>query len=388
MGLSHFLLESQFWFPIWVIFLLQRNFSLNQIVIADMVFRTSIVVLEFPLGVLGDKIGRKKTYFLGAAFGIFTYLILIITTNFLLLIICWIFWAIYLSLISGTNTAYRYELLASGRNKKNDIRIFGVFNSIAAAALLLSHTSGGYLYSIKPSLPIWVNLFFALLASILILSLPKTDITSNINKNISLKKMIKSFTRLIENSSSILPLIIILALWTAYHWTPTLIFQPLLKDLGIADSYFGIVFAAFTGMGIISGLITGKLTTIFGKYKIIIAGLTLQVIAISLTAFMHNLFLIISGIILLRFSFNLCEPILSVMLNRRISNGVRASIISLVNLIASLIMIFSRPLLGFVTSSHSTDVAFKLWFYIGIGFFIISIFLLYSIYRRSKKKVS
>ena len=383
MGLVHFLLESQFWFPIWVIFLMDRNFSLNQIVVADMVFRTSIVILEFPLGVLGDKIGRKKTYFLGAMFGAITYFILIITTNFFLLILCWILWAFFLSLISGTNTAYRYELLATGAKRKKDIHIFGFFNSIAAAALVISHTSAGYLYSIKPTLPIWINLGFALLGAILILTLPRVKIQSHKTAPPSLKKLWSSFIILFKKNSKVLPLIFILALWTAYHWTPTLIFQPLFKELGLPKSSFGLIFALFTGMGIISGLITGRLSARFGKFKIIIIGLLFQVIAVSLTAFGREIYLIIAGIIILRFAYNLAEPILSVLLNREISDNIRASVISIVNLVASLIMIFSRPLIGLVAGKYTMVIGFRLWFFVGIGFLLLSAYLLI----RVKKKI-
>jgi len=385
MGLVHFLLESQFWFPIWVLFLLERDFTLSQIVIADMVFRSSIVIMEFPLGVLGDKIGRRKTYFLGALFAALTYSLLIITTNFLLLILCWILWAFFWSLISGTNVAYRYELLAAETTGRNDIKIFGYFNSIAAVALLISHSSAGYLYSIIPSLPIWLNVIFSALAALLILSLPSVNINYTKASPLSTKEMVKSFKLLLQKNSGVIHLILILALWTAYHWTPTLIFQPLLKELGLPNSSFGIVFALFTGMGIISGIITSRLAEFFGKFKIIIVGLILQVMAISLAAFGNQIFLILAGIIFLRFAFYLCEPILTVLLNRQLSDGIRASIISLVNLVASLIMIFSRPLIGLVASNYTIITGFKIWFFTGIVFLLISGYLLWTVQNKTSQ---
>ena len=383
MGFVHFLLEAQFWFPIWVLFLLERDFTLGQIVIADMVFRSSIVIMEFPLGILGDKIGRRRTYFLGSLFAAITYTLLIITTNFSLLIFCWILWAFFWSLISGTNVAYRYELLATGNTNKNDIKIFGYFNSIAAVALLISHSSAGYLYSIKPSLPIWFNVIFSGLAALLILSLPSVNINSAKTSPLSIRQMAGSFKRLLQKNSGVIPLILILALWTAYHWTPTLIFQPLLKELGLPKSSFGIIFALFTGMGIISGIITGRFAEFFGKFKIIIVGLILQVVAISLTAFGNQIFLILAGIIFLRFAFYLCEPILTVLLNRQLSDGIRASIISLVNLMASLIMIFSRPLIGLVASNYRIITGFRIWFFAGIVFLLISGYLLWTVQNKT-----
>lgn len=373
------MLESQFWFPIWVIFLLERDISLSQIVIADMIFRAAIVILEFPLGMMGDKIGRRKTYFWGAACAAITYFILIHTHNFAMLILCWILWGFFWSLISGTNTAYRYELLITGPSCSKDVQIFGYFNSIAAAALVLSHTTAGYLYSFMPSLPIWINVVFSIVAALLILTLPEVNRKVNEKAHLSWTEMQQVFQTLFRQNSLILPIIFIFALWNAYHWTPTLIFQPLLEDLGLPKSSFGLVFAAFTGMGIISGLITGRLAEIFGNFTMIIVGVLLQVTAVSLTAFGHNIFIIISGIVILRFAYNLCEPILSVLLNREIGDNIRASIISLVNLIASLIMIISRPLIGLVADNYSIQTGFMLWFFIGLVFFCISLIFLVRI---------
>lgn len=371
LGFVHFLLESQFWFPIWVVFLLQKDFSLGQIVIADMVFRTSIVILEVPLGVVGDRLGRKKTYFLGALFAAITYLVFTITTSFILLLICWVLWAFFWSLISGTNTAYRYELLASKAGQRGDIRIFGYFNSIAAAALLISHTSAGYLYSIHPALPIWFNVVFSIIAAVLILTLPSVQV--EVQASATYRKMIRSLVKLVKSNSSILPLVGIMALWTAYHWTPTLIFQPLLQELGLPKSSFGLVFAIFTGMGILSGMITGRLAQIFGNFPVIITSLILQVAAVACTAFGGNLFIILGGIVILRFAYNLSEPILAILLNREINNSIRASMISIVNLLASLIMILSRPLVGLVAAKYSVATSFQVWFFVGIIFIPVSI---------------
>ncbi|HMA62128.1 MAG TPA: MFS transporter [bacterium] len=372
LGFVHFLLESQFWFPIWVVFLLQKDFTLGQIVIADMVFRSSIVILEVPLGIVGDRIGRKKTYFLGALFAAITYFVFTITTSFILLLICWVLWAFFWSLISGTNTAYRYEILALDSGHSGSIRIFGYFNSIAAAALLISHTTAGYLYGIHPALPIWFNVVFSIIAAVLILTLP--SVQSQVQSSASnYKKMLQSLVKLIKENSSILPLIGIMALWTAYHWTPTLVFQPLMQELGLPKRSFGLVFAIFTGMGILSGIITGRLAQIFGNLPIIISSLILQVAAVACTAFGGNLFVILAGIVILRFAYNLSEPILAILLNREIDNSIRASMISIVNLLASLIMILSRPLVGLVAAKYSVATSFQVWFFVGIIFIPVSI---------------
>ncbi len=367
MGVVHFLLESQFWFPIWVIFLLEKNFTLQQIVFADMIFRGSIVLMEFPLGVLGDKIGRKFTYFSGAVLGVITYLLLLITNTFLTLTLCWIMWAFFLSMLSGTNSAYRYELLSTRNHPKTNVKLFGLFNSIAAFALVISHSSAGFLYDFFPAFPIIINCCFAGLAAIIILTLPSIPKPVLKDAPNSLSENWQAFRKLAKQKKSLMATIMVLAIWTAFHWTPTLLYQPLLKSIGMGTESFGIIFALFTGMGIISGFITGKIAGKIGNIKLIILGILLQVIAVGITALSRPAAWVIFGVVLLRFAFFLCEPVLTIILNNHLTNEIRASVISLVNLIASIFMIGSRPLVGLVADHYTVKLAFLIWFFVGIG---------------------
>ena len=57
-------LEVQFWFPVWLLFLLDRGFTIGQAALADAVFRIVATIGEVPAGWLSDRIGRKKSLYL------------------------------------------------------------------------------------------------------------------------------------------------------------------------------------------------------------------------------------------------------------------------------------------------------------------------------------
>src|SRR5690606_20787635 len=63
-AITQFLLEVQFWFPLWLIYLKDLGFSITIAVLADGVFRLVVVGAELPLGILADRLGRKRTYLL------------------------------------------------------------------------------------------------------------------------------------------------------------------------------------------------------------------------------------------------------------------------------------------------------------------------------------
>ena len=57
-------LEVQFWFPVWLLFLLDRGFTIGQAAFADALFRFVATAAEVPAGWLSDRIGRKRSLFL------------------------------------------------------------------------------------------------------------------------------------------------------------------------------------------------------------------------------------------------------------------------------------------------------------------------------------
>ncbi|MCP4763891.1 MAG: MFS transporter, partial [archaeon] len=199
LGFAFFLIQFQFWFPIWVIFLLDRGISFLEVIIADVVYNSAVIFFEFPLGMLGDRLGRKKSYSLGAIIWAITFITMILTHNFYILLLCWIFWAMALAMISGTDKAYIYEMIVQTGNLDKSSYIFGYFTSIQNLAFLISHFLAGYLYEINSNLPIFLNAILYLIAVLIILTIPriqnqkstvKTEIQPSLKQAITTTKKI------------------------------------------------------------------------------------------------------------------------------------------------------------------------------------------------------
>jgi MFS family permease len=216
----HFLLKTELWFPIWVIFLLDHSLSFKEVIMADIVFRISMTLLEFPLGSIGDKIGRKRTYFGGGFFYGIALIAMVIIQNFYLLLLSWFLWAIAWVLISGTDNAYIYEMIIYSAGKGREMEIFGYFTAIQNTALVISHLIAGFLFQINPNLPFILNGVFYLIASLLILRLPDPGMKEN---------LLPTFHDILENTKVLLKkpivrnLVFILSLLMMYQWTTTLI---------------------------------------------------------------------------------------------------------------------------------------------------------------------
>lgn len=378
----YFFLKIELWFPIWVVFLLDKNLTFSQVIIADIIFRIAITLLEFPLGSLGDKIGRKKTYFMGAFFMALALIAMVFINNFYLLLLSWILWAVGLSLISGTDTAFIYETIIYTGNKEKEMHIFGYFTGIQNIAFVISHFLASYLFLINSGLPILINGICALVAGIIILFLPNPTPQANLIPNF---KEIFATTRNTMKKRPVRHLVLIQAILMMYHWTVTLIFQTFLVEIGIEIEFFGLVYISFTLLGILGGFTAGKLVDHFGEKLLVLIGIIFVVISIGLIWLLPGLWAII-GIVILSFFYYLTDTIIKVELNRKLEPQHRSSIFSFANLISSVLLALSRPFVGYISNAYTSRIGFFSWFLIGIPVLAILLVLYLKITHNKENK--
>ena len=346
---------------------------------ADIIFRIVVIFFEFPFGILGDYLGRKKSYLFGTFIMILTFSSMLFVYDYYLLLFCWGLWALGVALISGTDKAYIYELYRDVNEENDAAYIFGYFSAIQSLAFVMSHSTAGFFYGIHPNLPILLNMVFSIVATIIVITLPKPP-SETLKPTF---KQVLTTTKLMFSDIVLRNVVLAMSVLLMYYWTVTLIFQSLLLYLGFNVTYYGIVYALFTGLGIIGGLITGPMVKKIGKIKIILFGLLFTLGAMAFTGLIPDVWCII-GIMILGISYPLADSVLKAMLNESIENKRRASIMSLSNLISSLLLIFSRPLVGFFTDAWNVKVSFTIWFIIGIPIVISLMLLMYQVHMVRK----
>ncbi|MHC4954827.1 MAG: MFS transporter [Planctomycetota bacterium] len=377
LGAIHALLEVHFWFPIWVVFLLDRGISLGWIVAADVWFRLVLVALELPLGVVGDRIGRKRTYLLGALIAVATYLLLAVTHGVPMLFLCWTLWAVTIALISGTDTAYQYEAITGRGQRGAAVTMFGRLRAAGATALLLSYLTAGLLYERAPALPILLNAVAALGAALLLIrarSVPQGP--QHLHWSATLKELIAR----VRLQRDVRFAVFLLAAIGVYYWTVTLLIQPLLVELDFAPGAFGPVYGAFCLSGIVASLLSGRLARALGEGTLIVGGSALLVVGMVILAFVPGPACLV-GLALLGCGFFLAEPVSKVLLNGLVPDRIRASAISLASLIASVALMAARPLVGVITDLQGARQAFVVWAALGVAFLALAAWAVAAIRR-------
>ena len=371
LGIAYFLIRCELWFPIWVLFLQYRGLSFNEVLVADIVYMSSILLTEFPLGSLGDRIGRRNTFILGSFIYSISLVVMVFISNFVLMLISWIIWAVGISLMSGADTTYIYEMIRYQGKGEKDVAFFGYYAAIQSFAWVFSHFIGGYLYAINQDIPILLNGIMGITASMIIFSLP--DPREKVDLHLNFKVILKKTRESISNKKIRNP-VIILALLYMYQYTVALVIQPFMVQLNVNPSHFGYFYVAFTGLGILGGILAGRMEKRFGMKRLVNVGIIMTVMAMGITAFIPGTFSL-SGIIIQRLLYSIAETMLIIMINRELNDNNRSSVFSFVSLFRSLIMVGTRPFLGFMVNTYGGGTGFSIWLIAGIPMMIYLLLL-------------
>ncbi len=344
-------------------------FKLKGLLFIDIMCFYSIIsvitlILEVPTGYLSDCLGHKVVIFGGVLFKIISiYLLLFIESRFIF-VCCALSFAIADSLLSGSISALLYESLLRSKKEDDYIKIIRSTRATSMTILALVSLISSVLYELNPSLPIIATCVSMTISLFYVMSFIniKAEGNKESNKNrLSVSYLKSSFKRLI-------PLILIVILSICYNIVfsnMNFFAQEYMTVNNISYRYFGVVFFAnniTSAFFIKYGNIVIKKLKDFSLLYMTLA-LILIVLGIKfipITAFgivMFALMRIVSATVL---------PELNKKTNQNITSSYRATALSIINGVVSLVTIPADLFIGYsidkngVYSSMSILVIFSL----------------------------
>ena len=139
--LYNFLFSLRITDAVWVVFLLDRGFSLAQVGIAEGVFHLVSFVCEIPSGMAADLLGRKRTLIAAGLCGSASAVFMAFSTGFGGICLSMAFQALMYNLCSGTQEALTYDSLkAAGLQEqylKRNAWLLGLSQTSAAISCAL-----------------------------------------------------------------------------------------------------------------------------------------------------------------------------------------------------------------------------------------------------------
>lgn len=123
---------------VWVIFLLERGFSLAQIGIAEGVYHVTSLIFEVPSGMAADLFGRKRTLLLSGIVGMCSAVLMTIEGRTGFVYCGMVFSALSLNLASGTEEALVYDSLLEAGCEDRYKKVWANISMIARTASALA----------------------------------------------------------------------------------------------------------------------------------------------------------------------------------------------------------------------------------------------------------
>jgi MFS family permease len=350
--------------PVIVPFYKDMGLSITEIMLLKSVYSIVIVALELPSGYFADVLGRKKTLVIGAFLGALGFIIYSFSGSYAGFLVAEIALGAGQSFISGADSAMLYDTLSYGRRESEYTRFEGINASVGNFSEALSGLAGGAIALISLRLPFYAQAVIASTAIPAALTLVEPHMTKK-DKKSGFKDIVKILDIILIREknlrfnllfSSIIGAATLLMAWFA---------QPLFEKMLLPLALYGTVWTALNLVTGGSSILAHRIEKSLGESG------TLKTIAIVIP-----LLMVFSGIVpnyaiipllvvfyLLR---GVATPVLKDYINKNTGSEVRATVMSLRDMVIRIFFSLFAPLAGWLSDNYS----------LGTGLSVSGIFIL------------
>lgn len=355
----HLFLNLQLWFPIWIIYLTrERGFTLTQVTLIDIPFWLCIILLQIPGAALADRFGRKPVL-IGAAL-CFTIAVTFfgLAATFWQVLLVYLVWGVGFSLLWGTESAFIFDSLKALGREDEYARIYGRGWAVATTAQVAGTLLGAPLAeATNLQTPIIISGALAFGALLVALTFQEPQVVDRNRKLPSYGEIIGQSASLVRREPAVRYAILFFGLITIGSIAVVFFFQPFLEKHEVDLGQVGVWQTPMRLAGIVAALAAHRLIRDLGERRlfylmpvIVIGGYVMLASWDSVYAQM--------AFPLINFVVILSQPTVTDYLNKRVPSEQRATVVSLTNLIRSVVLIPSAPLLGLLADQASDSAAY------------------------------
>ena len=352
---------SYIFFPIAVWPLIYGRF-LNFSQIGMIVGVSSLVqtVLELPSGALADLFGRRNIIILAKIIRFISYLVIVLSLNidnvFLFLMLGEVLWKTAEAFASGSEQALIYDSLKENRKEeeyeKLEAQSFFYYNIFHLLAAII----GGFLYEIDFRLP-FVALLIPALFSVInsfffqepILDSEKYSLRNYIKQNIL------GFKHIFRNKIIFLISFYSVITVSTYMIGTFLLYQQSVNEMIAVPKYVGLVAAGLYLSRAIASWIYSRIYFKINKENFAIFLAWIQS-ASSFLLIVPFVPIAILGLVIRYMSDGFRKPYLTNIQNQYIKSTYRATAISAIALLVSLVSVLLSPLVGYGIDLYNARV--------------------------------
>ncbi len=328
-----------------VMYLVVTGLSFTKIALLLSIQSLSSLIFSVPMGFLADTFGRKSALFVGNLSKILAYICILLSPNIIAVILMAIFMGINLTVIKTTEESLTHDYTEN--NGLNYLEVRGRLRKHQVLTNLLFNFLFAYMYSINPVIPITTIITLTSLSLLLLFFI---KIPNSVFKRQKIKDIVKKgFPEIYYNknlSYSFVYGVIFISIITL----TIALKAPVLASRGFNGEIVGYIDASLQLISFLAYAYVKQIGQLFNNNIKEISALML-IFGLVLAGIFREIGLIIICIT------PFINSIAPMDISRRIAdyspNEAKASILSLKELLVSLIFMIFIPVLGFITDKFS-----------------------------------
>ncbi|PEA53950.1 MFS transporter [Bacillus pseudomycoides] len=348
----HFFGTISFLQPVMTLFYMEKGLTAANIFIVMMCWSVAVLIGEIPAGVYADRFGAKLSFLTGSIIKTVSISILLFADNLWLFCVYSLLNGLSVTFFSGADEALIYESLKENNEQHLMDQAMGKIQSAGFISMLIAVIFGSYfakdLREEQFTLLIALGIIFHLIELALLFYIKSPEKLSSYRE--------ESFSQIIEGIRVIrkAPQLLIMFLNVSLVFIPASAVydafnQPLFTNAGLPVFAIGIMYALAAILGYLSSISIGWLTSRFSRTMLlnVTGGLAVSGLLLS-TFFGDTLWIVLGAFFILRFVRAIRYPIYSQLSNDIIPSHVRATTISLLSVLDSILDLIIFGTLSFV----------------------------------------
>ncbi len=318
------------------------GYSIFYVTVLDVVFYLTIVLVSIPMGRITDSIGRRNALFISSILTGIGIIFFGLFQSFLGIALSYFVWGVGIAINSSALESVTYEYSTSHDLKY--LRTTGMVNFLSALSVAVASLLGGYIGQyIGLRIVVFLTGAIVLISSFNTLKLRERKKDRNHGM---LPQKLGNYVRDRRIMS-----IILLRVALLLNFNMMLIFkQPYYKEMGIATGLIGVIFFADVLLRGLASLNTQRFAFIAkNRFFAMLLFTSLTFFTIYIPGLIENVFSLVF-LILNSVIFGFYSNILSEEVNILVPSEVRATVLSVIYLVSSLLTAFAEPFLGYSAS--------------------------------------
>lgn len=352
--ISQSLFTLNFGGPIFTIFLLEKGFSLQQILTLASVLLISRMVFEIPTGVFGDRQGRKFSMIAGGIVSVLGWTAWLFADSFFAFFVINILFGLSGAFWSGSDQALIYDELKSVNKEKDAQKVFSRYNGALGVSFAIAAIIGGiiaHVHTLEVFYILYIMTLMSCVAGLLVSCFIKETKFAKEGTDVSHTEdsALRHFgegVRLLLRNKKLLKITLFSTLTVSFALFE--LCQVYFKTSHVPEVWYGFILA-LSSLFIAAGKwYAYKLEEWFGVEKSMMIVALLPAILWIIMAFAFHPIIAIILFISSDVFGNVRDPIIEDYQNRHIQRKYRATVLSTISLIISGYMALMLPIVGFI----------------------------------------